>query len=101
MPNYAIEFSLTAKDDINDTYNYIAYVLFEPLTAEKYIEGLYKAIGKLKIYGGSIAPSRRASVQKRYGPNARTIIYKKMTIIFNLKGNMILIRRVIASSLIT
>ena len=100
MPNYAIEFSLTAKDDIKDTYNYIAYVLFEPLTAEKYIEGLYKAIGKLKIYGGSIAPNPRVAVQKRYGPNARTITYKKMTIIFNLKGNMILIRRVMASSLI-
>ena len=100
MPNYTIEFSLTAKDDIRDTYSYIAYGLLEPLTAEKYIEGLYNAIGKLKIYGGAIALSQRVSIQKRYGPNARTSTYKKMTIIFNVRGNVILIRRVVASSLI-
>ena len=100
MPNYTIEFNLTARDDIRDTYNYIAYVLFEPLAADKYIEGLYKAIGKLKTYGGAVGISQRASVQKRYGPNARTSTYKKMTIIFNVIGNVVLIRRVIASSLI-
>jgi hypothetical protein len=37
----------------------------------------------------------------RYGPDARTTRYKKYTIIYNVDEDVIYIRRIIASSLIT
>jgi hypothetical protein len=39
-------------------------------------------------------------IQKRYGPGARTVVYKKMTIIYHVVENIVLIQRVTASSLI-
>jgi hypothetical protein len=42
----------------------------------------------------------REYIQKFYGPNARTITYKKMTIVFNIIGDIVLIRRIIAGSLV-
>jgi hypothetical protein len=35
-----------------------------------------------------------------YGPEARTITYKKMTIVYNVSGDYIIVRRVVAGSLI-
>lgn len=100
MPNYTIYLTSTAQDDIEDIYHYIAYELCEPLTAQNYRRGIMESIRKLSIYGGSIAISQRESIQKRWGPKARTITYKKMTIIFNVINDVIYIRRIIAGSLV-
>jgi plasmid stabilization system protein ParE len=100
MPNLTICFHPEALYDINSTRSYIINELFRPLTAQKYKDGILNAIQKLSVYGSSIAPSQREYIQKRYGPNARTITYKKMTIIYNVIEDIVFVRRVIASSLI-
>jgi plasmid stabilization system protein ParE len=100
MKTYVIQVSLTAKQDIRDLYCYIAYKLFEPQLADKYIDGIYTAIQELSIYGGSVANSQRKYLQRKYGSGVRTITYKKMTVIFNVIDDMILIRRVMASQLV-
>ncbi|GHT23713.1 hypothetical protein FACS189430_07430 [Bacteroidia bacterium] len=100
MPPYLINISAEARRDILDTYKYIAHVLFEPDTADKYQKGILDCIAKLAFHGGAFAISQRAYVQYCWGPEARTISYKNMTIVYNLIGNMVLVRRVIASSMV-
>jgi plasmid stabilization system protein ParE len=100
MPNLEIRFHSEALHDINSTRRYIINELFKPLTAQKYKDGILNAIQRLSVYGSSIAPNQREYIQKRYGPNARTIIYKKMTIIYNVIEDIVFIRRVIAGGLI-
>ena len=100
MPNYTIYLTLTAQDDIEDVYHHIAYELCEPLVAQNYRQGIMDAIRKLNIYGGSLAISQREYIQDRWGPAARTVTYKKVTIIFNVINDVIIIRRVMAGNLI-
>jgi plasmid stabilization system protein ParE len=100
MTKYNIRITPKASQDIEETHSYIAYELFEPITADKYTAGIYEAIKKLSIYSGSIAVSQREYIQRNYGPGARTVIYKKMTIVYNIIDNIILIRRVTAGGLV-
>ena len=46
------------------------------------------------------AVSQSNYIQKHYGPNARTVVYKKMTIVYRLAGSIVLVQRVMASNLI-
>ena len=68
--------------------------------AVKYRNGIYDTIRQLAVTGGSVAVDLRESIRRRYGPDARTATYKKMTIIFNVMDDIVLIRRVMAGSLI-
>ena len=89
-----------ALDDIGDLYRYIGEELFSPVTADKYVDGLYNIIDSLSWLGALIAVSQNEYIQKRYGPDARTVGYKKMTIIYNVVDDFVLVQRIIASSLI-
>jgi plasmid stabilization system protein ParE len=97
---FTVVFTPVSKEDISDIYHYIAYELKEPSIADKYVEGIYQSIKKLATNGSIYALCGRKYIQNLYGPNARTITYKKMTIVFNITGNIVLIRRVMASSLV-
>ncbi|GHT21866.1 hypothetical protein AGMMS4957_11300 [Bacteroidia bacterium] len=97
---YNIRLLPQAVRDIDHLYNYIAEELMEPLTAKKYQEGILDTIERLIIAGGSIAINQREYIQIMYGPDARTTTYKKMTIVFNVVGDTVIIRRVIASSMV-
>ncbi|GHT42413.1 hypothetical protein FACS189437_10320 [Bacteroidia bacterium] len=98
MINYTIYLSPEAENDIYAVYDYIAYTIIAPKTAIDYRNGIYNCIRKLSTYGGSIAINQREYLRKKYGSKVRTIDYKKMTIVFNVMNDIILIRRVIASS---
>jgi hypothetical protein len=89
-----------AKIDVINLYNWIAFRLYQPLTSKKYLKGLNDAIRRLSLYAGSIAPSRYDYIQARYGPKARHITYKKMTIIYTIINDTVLIKRVIPGNLI-
>jgi len=97
---YIVRLKPSAFDDVGELYQYIANELYAPATADKYIDGLYDVIESLSWMGGSYAISQNENIQKRYGPDARTVVYKKMTIIYNAVENYVLVKRVIASSLI-
>ena len=90
----------TALQDIENVHDYIAYELFEPITADKYIRGIYEAIKHLALYGASVAVSERDFLLSQYGSTVRNINYKKMAIIYTVKNNEIIIQRVMAGALI-
>jgi hypothetical protein len=56
--------------------------------------------GKLSLLPDLFATSQNEYVQKLYGPGARTVHYKKMTIVYSIVGDMVLIRRIIPGSTI-
>jgi hypothetical protein len=100
MKTYNIHFTQKADDDILYLYDYIAYQLAMPDTAFKYFKGKFAAINKLRITGASYAVSQRESLKIKYGANVRTITYKRMTIIYNIVNDIVLIRRVMPNSMV-
>ena len=97
---YLVRLLPRAYDDIDALFRYIAYEVFAPVPADKYVEGIYNIINSLSYLGGSYAITQNQYIQKLYGPDARTVVYKKMTIVYRLIGNIVLVQRVMASSLI-
>jgi plasmid stabilization system protein ParE len=89
-----------AETDVDDLYNVIAFGFCQLLTADRYLKSLDDAIRRLSLYAGSIAPSQYRYIQSRYGPNARHITCKKMTIIYTIINDTVLIKRVIPAKLI-
>jgi plasmid stabilization system protein ParE len=94
MRRYIVKISSNALKDIENTHDFIAYQLFEPITADKYIRGIFETIDHLAIYGASIAPSLRDSLITIYDNTVRSVIFKKMTIIYTVSDGTINIRRI-------
>jgi plasmid stabilization system protein ParE len=100
MTIYNIHFTQNARNDILHLYDYIAYELAQPDTAFKYFKRMFADIDKLRITGASYAVSQRESLKVKYGANVRTITYKKMTIVYNIVNDIILIRRIMPGSMV-
>lgn len=100
MKRYLIRLDPQVNVDIRDVFNKIAYGFKQPLTARRYRVGLLNTIRRLSFYGASIAPSQYRHIQSRYGPKARHITYKKMTIIYTITDDTVLIKRVMPGKLI-
>ena len=97
---YTVRISPEAMNDIDDVYRYIADKIFQPETAQAYRHGLYATIYKLYLTGGAFAVNLNKTLQRQYGSEVRTVNYKKMTIIYSVAGEFVLVHRVIAGSLI-
>jgi len=100
MRKSVVKITDIALQDIENVHDYIAYELFEPITADKYIRGVYDAIKHLSLYGASVAKSERDFLLSQYGSTVRNINYKKMAIIYTLENNEIVIQRIMAAALI-
>jgi len=100
MHKYLVKITDSALQDIENVHDYIAYELFEPITADKYIRSLFDAIQHLSLYGASITVSERDFLLSKYGPTVRNINYKKMSIVYTINNNSIIIQRIIAGALI-
>lgn len=100
MKKYRILFKPEAKTDMNTLYFYIADELMSPKTADNYIDGIIEKIESLMLTAEMYAINTREYIQQLYGPEARTFIYKKMTIIYNIEGKSVIIRRIIPSAMI-
>ena len=100
MRKSVVKITNIALQDIENVHDYIAYELFEPITADKYIRGIYEAIKYLTLYGTSVAVSERESLLLQYGSTVRNIQYKRMTIIYTVENNNIMVQRIMAASLI-
>jgi len=100
MNKRVVRITDTALQDIENVHDYIAYELFEPITADKYIREIYNAIKHLSFYGASIAVSERDYLLLQYGTTVRNINYKKMAIIYTIENNEIIIQKIIAAALI-
>ena len=100
MPQYGIRVLPEAEDDIKYMYRYIAFELLQPTTADRYVGGIHKTIRNLSLYGGLVAVSLNDNLRQQYGPEVRTARYKKMTIIYTLINDFIIVHRVVAGSMV-
>ena len=100
MKRYEISIMPEAMRDIDSLYMYIAYEIMMPMAAIRYRQGIVNTIRSLAYLpkGHSISDIER--VQRHYGPYARTVCYKKMTVIYNVVGETVVIRRVLAGKLL-
>jgi plasmid stabilization system protein ParE len=96
LPRYEVWVYPDAQDDVKRLYNYIAEECFQKETADQYLEGIQATIDKLEWLGGIIGVSLNRNLRREYGHNVRTIIYKNMTVIFTVHGNLVAVHRVIA-----
>jgi len=100
MRRYSIYITYEAKKDINTVYCYIAEELMLPMTANNYYGGILFTIKNLATTAGIYAFSQNEFIQSKYGRESQTVRYKKMVIIYNTIEEKVIIRRVIAGSLI-
>ena len=100
MPLFKVIISLDAVDDITEVFNYIAFEVMHPLTAERYREGIMKTIDSLACYADLFAVSQHPSLQQLYGPDVRTTRYKKMTIVYSIVGKKVYVHRIMPGGLV-
>ena len=82
-----------ARMEINDLYDYIAFDLSSPITAKEYRNGILDTIHNLALTGNMFPVNYNDSLQRQYGSSVRTVVYKKMTIIYTVGDNRIIVRR--------
>lgn len=99
MRNFTVKFSKTAKADMQNLYDYIADTCKSYKTANEYQLGLLGLINSLKKSADAFQISSQETVLQ-YGWNARCVNYKKMTVIFVVYDNIVLIQRVIPAAMI-
>jgi plasmid stabilization system protein ParE len=99
MKKYAVRISKSAQNDIYQIIDHISHVYKAPLTAEKYLIGLYDAIFSLENFAESIPVSTKTDISK-YGLNARSITFKKLIIVYTVRARIILVQAVIPGALV-
>ena len=99
MKRYAVRITKTAQNDIYQIIDYISNVYKAPLTAAKFLIGLYDAIFSLENSAESIRISSKSDILN-YGINARSIVFKKLIIVYTVHGKFVLVKTVIYGALI-
>ena len=99
MKQFKVYISDQAWLDIDNLTDYIRRELKSPLTALRYTNGIIIEMLKLEKYADSISISNYKSVLL-YGNNARSISYKKHTVIYTVQQETVIIHRIIIASLI-
>jgi plasmid stabilization system protein ParE len=89
-----------AHADIDKVVSFIAFEVMNEDAAVAYRNGIYDTIAKLSYLGEILAFSQQPYIQKRFGMFARTIVYKKMTIVYNVINGVAYVQRIIPSKLI-
>jgi hypothetical protein len=100
MKRYEVSIMPEAMRDIDNLYIYIAYEIMMPLSAIRYRQGLVKTINNLTYFPQAHAINENKSLQRHYGHCVRTVRYKKMMIVYNIIGDVVVIRRVLAGRMI-
>ena len=82
-----IEYSERAVIDLNDTYNYIYYVLVNPIAASRFRSQIPKTISYLQIF---------PFIGKRFqNTNLRFIYFKNYLIFYNVENRKVKIQRIL------
>ncbi len=100
MDCFEVAYSKKAKEDIHKLYEFIVFEYKAPITAFRYVQGLFDEIRKLS-YSAQSYSIQTQKVFQQYGKNVRKINYKRMTIIYTVNGSVVYIQRVVASLLIS
>jgi plasmid stabilization system protein ParE len=96
---YPLKYKHCAKKDIKSIYDHIEYNLFAPITAKRFVEGMYAKIETLKYSADVFAVSTYKDVLK-YDTAARHVVYKEFAVIYSIHGNLVVVHRIIHGSLI-
>ena len=96
MKRYTVTIEERAFDDLENLVDYIFSVAGEN-TVKKYYQGIMKTIYSLSANADIYAISTYQYVLK-YGSNARRINYKKMTVIYTVHDDIVVVHRVIPQS---
>jgi plasmid stabilization system protein ParE len=99
MKRYAVRITKAAQNDIYKIIDHISTVYKAPLTAEKFLTGLYDVLFSLENCAESIRISTKPDILK-YGINARSIVFKKLIIVYTVYGKIVLIKAVISGAVI-
>lgn len=99
MNKYSVVISEQAQQNLRDLSNAISFEYKSPLTAVKYLRGIYDEMRKLRLIAG-LLPVQKSAYFLQYGFNVKRLRYKKMTIIYTVIGDAVYIIRVIPSSTI-
>jgi plasmid stabilization system protein ParE len=100
MTHFNIQYTRQALDDIRQVVSFIRDTCSAPITAKKYAEGLIEFIKSLSHSAHSFPVSLQTDVLQ-YGANARRVHYKrKMSVIYTISRNKVIIHRIIPSSII-
>ena len=97
--NYNLVVSKEARNDINTYIDYIIYECDAPKTAKQHYDDLMALLEKIRKYPTAFSVRTAASLLQ-YGYNVRRANYKKMAILYSMKGSMVYIHRVVAASMI-
>ncbi|GHT66276.1 hypothetical protein FACS189452_01870 [Bacteroidia bacterium] len=98
MAKFIVHIMPAAGQEIVEIYDHIADVYLARDTAIKYRAGIHDKINSLAECADIFAISPFDYIQQRYGPCARTIVYKKVTIVYTIHNNDVVIRAVIPGS---
>ncbi len=99
MIQYVVRIPKSAQEDIFQAIEYISQIYKAPLTAEKYLRDLYDAIFTLEYIAESTSISTKADILK-YGLNARSIVFKKLIIVYTVHTNIVLVQAVIPGKIV-
>jgi plasmid stabilization system protein ParE len=98
MKKYYIVYSEQAMNDVDDLFYFIKIECHSPITAKKYMIGIFKTIELLSIQPESFSISDSKST-RQYGFDVRKTYYKKISIIYSIYGELVYIHRIMAGSL--
>lgn len=98
MERYDIHYTKQAENDLDELAQYIGFGCFAPLTAKRYIDGLYARIQWLETSAEifPVVPELSYSM----GFSVRQVNYNKMAILYSVEDHDVFIHRIIAQSLI-
>jgi plasmid stabilization system protein ParE len=101
MKKLPVQWSPQSEEDLNELYRYIAYELFLPAVADKYVAGVVGRANGLSSYGASLAVSQNERLRILFGNKVHSIRYKKMAIVYTVLNNeQIHVLRILPGSLL-
>lgn len=99
MKRYVVRITKKAQNDIYQVIDHISNIYKAPITAEIFLIGLYDVLFSLENSAESIRISTKSDILK-YGINARSIVYKKLVIVYAVHRKIILVKAVVSGALI-
>jgi len=99
MKIYSIVYSEQAMNDVDDLFYFIKIECHSPITAKKYLIGIFKTIEILSKQPELFSITDSKSTQQ-YGFDIRRSNYKKISILYSVYNDIIFIHRIMAGSLI-
>lgn len=99
MKRYEVIITENAQQDLKDLSNAIIFEYKSPITAIRYLRGIYDEFRWLRSNAESLKIQSSKSFIK-FGFNTRRINYKKMAIIYSVVENRVYIKRIIPAGTI-